>query len=61
MALTNRRTFGKTESERKYATLLQLTDINIFFINFIYLVFDFSLQHLFKLLWITNLEFKMSL
>ena len=39
MALTNQGTFGDTEIEIKYTTLLRLTD----FIDFTYSVFNFSL------------------
>ena len=39
MALTNQGTFGETEIEIKYTTLLRLTD----FIDFTYSVFNFSL------------------
>ena len=35
--------------------------LSYYFINFIYSVFNFSLHHLFEILWITNPEFVMSL
>ena len=51
----NQGTFGETENEIKYATLLRLTDILFYNFNFILnSVFNFSLQHLFNLLCITQ-------